>query len=52
MKISERKRMKTLIQLRKRKDHEMGSTCFCIIIIIIIIFVVDKLVFGKRGFKS
>ena len=51
MKISERKRMKTLIQLRKRKDHEMGSTCFCIIIIIII-FVVDKLVFGKRGFKS
>lgn len=49
MKISERKRMKTLIQLRKRKDHEMGSTCFCIIIII---FVVDKLVFGKRGFKS
>ena len=51
MKISERKRMKTLIQLRKRKDHEMGSTCLCIIIIIII-FVVDKLVFGKRGFKS
>ena len=50
MKISERERMKTLIQLRKRKDHEMGSTCFCIIIIII--FVVDKLVFGKRGFKS